>query len=116
MALKTTISNAVDSAFVAVQDLAEDVSFTNNTAQGYNFDTGVVEETAGTTTTVQGIFTGYTKQDSNNLVGTIIFKSSEVSAVELDNYDQLTWRSQNWNINNIEDNGFSTTVTIVRTQ
>lgn len=116
MALKNVISNAVDSAFISVQDLAEDVSFTNNTAEGYNFSTGVVEETAGTVTTVKGVFTGYTKSDSNNLVGNIIFKSSDISAVELDNYDKLTWRSQDWKINNIEDNGFSTTVTIIRTQ
>lgn len=114
MALKDTISNAVDGAFVAVQDLAEDVSFTNRTASNYNFSTGTIEETTDTAKTIKGIFTGYTKENGTDLVGNMIFKSSDVTAVELDNYDTLTWRSQNWNINNIDDNGFAITVQIVR--
>ena len=116
MALKSTITNSVNNAFNLIGDLGETITFTNSTIEGYNFANHSPQGSATETVSVKGIVARQYKDITDNprLLADITLKTTDLSTIELDNYDLVTFRSKNWNINSVTDNGFITNVTVAR--
>ena len=117
MAFKSLITNEVRNAFNLLQDLAEDITFTNNTSTSYDFSTGDVTEDANKTTTIiKGVISKMSKDVNDNtmIIAEVILKSEDASIIDIDNYDTINFRNRNWSINNVEDNGFAVTLTAAR--
>lgn len=116
MAFKNRILNQVNRAFDILQDLAEDISFTNVTDVEYDFNNSEASETVETTKIIKGVITKMYKDINDNtiLLSEVIIKTVDASGNDLDNYDTITFRNKNWNINSLEDNGFSVTIIAAR--
>ena len=116
MALKSTITSSVNNAFNLIGDLGETINFTNASIEGYDFSNNSVEGNATTLVSIKGIVSKQYKDISDNprLLSDITIKTTDLSAIELDNYDLVNFRSKNWNINNVSDNGFITVITVAR--
>ena len=116
MALKSTITSSVNSAFNLIGDLGEIITFTNSTVSEYNFNNHSVTKTTLQPVTIKGIVSKQYKNISDNprLLSDITLKSADVDAVELDGYDIVNFRSRDWKINSIDDNGFIVKVTVAR--
>ena len=116
MAFRTLITNEVNNAFNLLQDLAENITFTNVSNVSYDFSTGETSETTGTQATYRAVVTKMNKDPSDNTIITaeVLLKTADVDINDLDNYDTITIRNNSWKINNIEDNGFAVTLTVAR--
>ena len=126
MAFRTLITNQVNSAFNLLQDLAENITFTNISVgdggdRDYNFATGEITKTNPgsadpTSTTIKGVVTKMNKNPSDNTIieAEVILKSADAKITDLDNYDTINFRNKDWSINSVEDNGFSVTVIAAR--
>ena len=116
MAFKNLIANQVNSAFNLIQDLAEDITFTNNSVSEYNFDTGETTQVDGTSITIKGVISKMSKDINDNtmMVAEVTLKTSDVSSIDIDNYDVISFRNKTWNVNSVDDNGFAVTLTAVR--
>ena len=116
MALKSTITSSVNSAFNLIGDLGEIITFTNSTANEYDFNNHSVTQTTLQPVQIKGIVAKQYKNTSDNprLLTDITLKSADVDAVELDNYDIVNFRSKDWKINSVDDNGFIVRVTVAR--
>lgn len=56
MSLLTTLANAVDTAFSVIDDLTQDVIYTNPGVTSYNPTTGLNDTTGSSTTTIKAVF------------------------------------------------------------
>lgn len=116
MSYKTLITNNVKDAFNLVGDIAEDMTFTNQTVDSYDFATQTVVNGNSTTKTVKGIVNKEykTNDDKPRINADIYLKSADIDSKELDGYDSLVFRSKTWGINKYEDNGYLITLTVGR--
>ena len=116
MAFRTLITNEVNNAFNLLQDLAENITFTNVSNVSYDFSTGETSETTGDQATYRAVITKMNKNPSDSTIITaeVLLKTADVDIEDLDNYDTLRFRNNDWKINNIEDNGFAVTLTVAR--
>ena len=113
MAFSSTITNLVNTAFNVAGDLAEDVTFVNESTSGYNFSTGVATTTS-TSVTIKGIVTAIERPDGANpyISANITFRSSDVG--ELDIYDSATFRGRTWKLKTFNDNGYAVEAVLSR--
>lgn len=116
MAFRNLIQSQVNNAFNLIGDLAENIMFTNNSVSEYNFETGDTTEVTGSQVTIRGVVSKMSKDVNDNtmIVAELTLKTSDVSTIEIDNYDAITFRNKSWSINSVEDNGFATILTAVR--
>jgi hypothetical protein len=116
MSYKTLITNNVTNAFNLVGDIAEDITLTNETVDGYDFASQTIVNGNTTTKTVKGIVSKEykTNDDKPRINADIILKTSDIDSKTLDGYDSLVFRSKTWGINKYEDNGYIITLTVGR--
>lgn len=116
MSYRTLITNNVTDAFNIVGDIAEEMIFTNETVEGYDFATQTVIDGSSNTKTIKGIVIKEykTNDDKPRINADIILKSSDIDSKTLDGYDTLVFRTKNWAINKYEDNGYVITLTVGR--
>ena len=116
MAFKTLITNQVNSAFNLIQDLAEDITFTNNSVSEYNFETGETTQVDGAQVIIKGVISKMSKDINDNtmMIAEVILKTEDASAVDIDNYDIISFRNKTWNVNSVDDNGFAVTLNVAR--
>ena len=116
MSYRTLITNNVIDAFNLVGDIAEDMTFTNETVTGYDFSNQTLVNGTSNTKTVKGIVSKEykTNDDKPRINADIILKTSDIDSKTLDGYDTLVFRTKNWAINKYEDNGYVITLTVGR--
>jgi hypothetical protein len=116
MSYKTLITNNVKDAFNLVGDIAEDMTLTNETVDGYDFANQTIVNGNTLNAVIKGIVTKEykTNDDKPRINADIILKSSDIDSKTLDGYDSLVFRSKTWGINKYEDNGYIITLTVGR--
>ena len=116
MALKSTITSSVNNAFNLIGDLGEIITFTNSTIGGYDFSNHSIQGSATQEVTIKGIVSKQYKDITDNprLLADIVLKSADIDGVELDGYDTIIFRSKQWRINSLTDNGFVVNLTVAR--
>jgi len=122
MGYDALLKRQVDAAFAALGDLVKDVQLLNRTAVKFDFATNQPDFSADDSKTVKGIMLEKTPNKKSNKVGDslssgvhqeLLLKTKDIEAPDL--YDTaiiegITWRF----VPPYTDNGYTTTVTLVR--
>jgi hypothetical protein len=115
------VQQGVRKAFKAVGDLAIDVTLTQKDSSSFNFATGTVATTTPVTTVVKAVLNAKRRDkrqqgespENNTLVAELLMISEDLS--DLSVYDTATFNGNTWRISHpVEDNGYTTTVTVTR--
>ena len=116
MSYQKLIQSNVKMAFNTIGDIAEDITFTNNKVDGYNFATQAISENTDASITIKAVIESQyrTNDDTPRLECKIIIDSANLDSKNIDNYDIVVLRGKTWKINSFEDNNYIITLTVGR--
>ena len=117
MAFRNLITSNINNAFTnLLGDLAETITFTNNSVTGYDFNTGETVENEGTAVTVRGVVGSIEKDTNDNTryTGSITVRTSDINGEQIDNYDVLRFRNRDWDIVSADENSFVVVINVAR--
>jgi|TARA_R110000796_G_scaffold16010_2_gene50399 hypothetical protein len=110
------IQDNVKFAFNTIGDIAENITFTNNKVDGYNFATQAISENTDASITIKAVIESQyrTNDDTPRLECKIMIDSANLDSKNIDNYDNVVLRGKTWKINSFEDNNYVITLTVGR--
>jgi|TARA_R110000822_G_scaffold30221_8_gene88261 hypothetical protein len=116
MSYHKLIQNNVKFAFNTIGDIAENITFTNNKVDGYNFATQAISENTDASITIKAVIESQyrTNDDTPRLECKIMIDSANLDSKNIDNYDNVVLRGKTWKINSFEDNNYVITLTVGR--
>ena len=116
MSYHKLIQNNVKFAFNTIGDIAENITFTNNKVDGYNFATQAISENTDASITIKAVIESQyrTNDDTPRLECKIMIDSANLDSKNIDNYDNVVLRGKTWKINSFEDNNYIITLTVGR--
>lgn len=103
MSYKNLISTQVDSLFVTLRDLVQDVTFTERESGAYNFSTQSFDSASSSSKTIKAIIATTKREpgDSSKEEIQITIKSKDVTDISL--YDEIVVGNKTYSISSFED-------------
>lgn len=110
MGYNALVKTHVRNAFNLIGDLAIDITLSQSTPTGYNFNTKTLENNSATVTTVKAVREYIEREPSDNTIKVkLIMIADDIINPKI--YDTVTFDGQTWTIiPPYEDNGYTITI------